>query len=159
MRENLRLFKKGSKLRVWWLWETSRCSFVVEEVKAGNSFPVWENADELQRYVWFADSSCAWRIPLDPSYGSVAVWGHMYPCCKAGRRNMQPPSPPKKGWPLNSQASGNICSPEVHTSCQLGSGWAQGLEKGLLGCSCGRRRKSRPGSFVALEGWGLSWAV
>lgn len=69
------------------------------------------------------------------------------------------PPPPKKGWPLNSQASGNICSPEIHTSCQLGSGWAQGLEKGLLGCSCGRRRKSRPGSFVALEGWGLSWAV
>lgn len=25
---------------------------------------VWENADELCLYVWFAGSSCAWRIPL-----------------------------------------------------------------------------------------------
>lgn len=37
-----------------------------------------------------------------------------------------------KGWPLNSQASGNICSPEIHTSCQLGSGWARGLGKDPL---------------------------
>lgn len=39
---------------------------------------------------------------------------------------------PWKDWPLNSQASGNICSPEIHTSCQLGSGWARGLGKDPL---------------------------
>lgn len=78
------------------------------------------------RYVWFADSSCACRIPWAHPMERLLCEATCTPVTKqAGAiRN-----PPLKGWPLNSQASGNICSPEIHTCCQLGLGWAQGLGK------------------------------
>jgi len=82
----------------------------------------------------------------DPSYGSgCCVRPHVPPFAKQASAIHNPSPLPStsphplhwKGWPLNSQASGNICSPEIHTSCQLGLGWASGTWGRTPWCSCG----------------------
>ena len=123
---------------------------------------VWENADEPYRYVWFADPSCVGRIPPDPSCGPVAVWDHMCPCCKAGGRNTQPPPHTHTHThPPTPERAGHWTLRQVAIFAHLKYTHLTNWGRGGLGdsgrtpwCSCGPRRKSRPGSFVAGGGWG-----
>lgn len=64
-------------------------------MKAGNGFLVWENADELYRYVWFADSSCAWRIPLTHPMDWLLCEATCTPVAKQAGAIRNPPPLPK----------------------------------------------------------------
>lgn len=93
------------------------------------------------RLDWLDDSSCAERNSRSFTPTS----------CKwvTAIRNIW------KGQPLNSQASGNICSPETHTTLQLGHRAGAGL--GGSG-SCEAERRGRSGSLVRGESdprWGV----
>lgn len=83
------------------------------------------------RMDWLDDSSCAERN--SQSFTPTS--------CKrvTAIRNLW------RGQPLNSQASGNICSPEIHTTLQLGHRAGAGL--GGSG-SCEAERRGRSGSLV-----------
>lgn len=99
----------------------------------------WDRKNPLRGWIlranprlgWLDDSSCAERN--SHSFTPTS--------CKwvTAIRNLW------KGQPLNSQASGNICSPEIHTTLQLGRRAGAGL--GGSG-SCEAERRGRSGSLV-----------
>lgn len=99
----------------------------------------WDRKNPLRGWIlranprlgWLDDSSCAERN--SHSFTPTS--------CKSVTpiRNLW------KGQPLNSQASGNICSPEIHTTLQLGHRAGAGL--GGSG-SCEAERRGRSGSLV-----------
>lgn len=131
--------KQRSKLCVWWFSGTSGHSFVGEEIKAGNGVPVWENADELHRYVWFADSSCAWRIPLTRPMDRLLCEATRTPVAKQAG-NTQPPTPPERAghWTLRQVA---IFAHLKYTHL-ANWGWGGLRDRGRTPwCSCGLEKE------------------
>lgn len=124
-----------------------------EEMKAGNGFLVWENANEQHRYVWFADASCAWRIPLTHPMDRLLCEAT---CTLLQSRQEQYTTPPPKGLAI--ELSGKwqyLLTWNTHIlpiAVRVGSRTGEGTLDAAVA-----RRKTRPGSFVAGEGWGLSW--
>ena len=117
---------------------------------------VWENADEPYRCVWFADPSCAGRIPLTHPVDRLLCETTCAPAAKQAGAIRNPP--PTHTHPPTSERAGHWTLRQVAIFAHLKythlANWGRG---GLRDwgrtpwCSCGPRRKSRPGSFLWLE--------
>lgn len=125
------------------------CKSCGEEMKAGNGFLVWENADELCRYVWFADSSCAWRIPLThPKIWLLCEAKCRLPLLQSRQAQY---ATPLKGTVIELSGKWQYLLTWNTHIIAIGVGVGSGAGQGLLEAAV-----ARPGSFVAGEGKGLS---